>query len=88
MNIVVSFIQKKGEKREKGKTYSELLGCVFRERECGFSLGFRVIRQSEFFGARKKVALRSEAYVWAPVLRSFDKLCEVGVSSYLKLQFV
>ena len=30
-----------------------------------------------------KVALRGEAYAWAPVLRSFDKLYEVGVSSYL-----
>ena len=55
---------------------------------CGFSLGFRVIRPSEFFGVRKKVALRSEAYAWAPILRSFDKLREVGVSSYLKLYFV
>ena len=25
-----------------------------------------------------KVALRGEAYAWAPVLRSFDKLREVG----------
>ena len=48
-----------------------------------FSLGFWVIRPSKFFGARRKVTLRCEAYEWAPVLRSFDKLCEVGVSSYL-----
>ena len=53
------------------------------ERECDFSLGFWAIRPSEFFGARRKVALRSEAYAWAPVLRSFDKLSEVGVLSYL-----
>ena len=53
------------------------------ERECDFSLSFRAIRPSEFFGTRRKVALRSEAYAWAPVLRSFDKLHEVGVSSYL-----
>ena len=44
---------------------------------------FRVIRPSEFFEARRKVVLRDEAYVWALVLRSFDKLREVGVSSYL-----
>ena len=42
-----------------------------------------MIRPSEFFGTRRKVALRGEAYAWAPVLRSFDKLREVGVSSYL-----
>ena len=50
---------------------------------CDLSLGFWAIRPSEFFGARRKVSLRSEAYTWAPVLRSFDKLLEVGVSSYL-----
>ena len=30
-----------------------------------------------------KVVLRGEAYTWTPVLRSFEKLCEVGVLSYL-----
>ena len=55
----------------------------FRERVCNFSLGFWLIRPSEFFGTKKEVALRGEAYEWAPVLRSFDKLREVGVSSYL-----
>ena len=30
-----------------------------------------------------KATLRSEAYTWAPVLRSFNKLREVWVSSYL-----
>ena len=28
------------------------------------------------------------AYAWAPVLRSFDKLREVGVLSYLNLHFI
>ena len=42
-----------------------------------------MIQPSEFFGTRRKIALRSEAYEWAPVLRSFKKLREVGVSSYL-----
>ena len=56
-------------------------------RERDFSLGFRAIRPSEFFGERRKVVLRDEAYAWAPILRSFDKLIEVGVSSYLKLHF-
>ena len=50
---------------------------------CGFSLGLRAIRPSEFFGTRRKVALSGKAYAWAPILRSFDKLREVGVSSYL-----
>ena len=48
------------------------------ERECDFSLRSRLIRQSDSLGARRKVALGSKAYAWAPVLRSFDKLREVG----------
>ena len=52
-------------------------------RERDFSLGLRAIRPSEFVGTRSKVALRNEAYAWAPDLRSFDKLREVGVSPYL-----
>ena len=53
------------------------------ERKCDFSLGLRAIRLSDSFGARRKVVIRNEAYEWAPILRSFDKFCEVGVSSYL-----
>ena len=56
---------------------------VFRERASHFSLDLWLIRLSEFFEARRKVALRNEAYAWAPILRSFDKLREVGVLSYL-----
>ena len=52
-------------------------------RERDFSLGLRTIRPSEFVGTRSKAALRDEAYSWAPVLRSFEKLREVGVSPYL-----
>ena len=58
------------------------------ERERDFSLSFWAIRPSEFVGTRRKVALRREAYAWAPVLRSFEKLREVGVLSYLVLHFV
>ena len=58
------------------------------ERECDFSLRLWVIRPSEFVGTRRKVALRSEAYAWAPILRSFNKIREVGVSSYLVLHFI
>ena len=68
---------------KRGWRCSELCFSKPSERVCDFSLGLRAIRPSEFFGTRRKVALRSEAYAWAPVLRSFDKLHEVGVSSYL-----
>ena len=50
---------------------------------CVFSLGLREIRPSELCGARRKAILRSEGNAWVPVLRSFDKLGEVGVSPYL-----
>ena len=56
---------------------------VFRQRRTSFSLEYRAIRPSEFFGTRRRAALREEAYAWAPVLGSFIKLREVGVSSYL-----
>ena len=55
----------------------------FRDRMTSFSLDSRLIRQSESFGPRKKAALCGEAYEWTPVLGVFDKLHEVGVSSYL-----
>ena len=47
------------------------------------SLRFRSIGPSKFFGPRSKAVLRSEAYTWAPVLRIFNKLHEVGDLSYL-----
>ena len=76
------------------KTWERERGCSrFRflkpnERECDFSLRLLAIRSSKFVGTRTKVAPRSEAYAWAPILRSFDKLCEVGDLSYLVLHFV
>ena len=48
-----------------------------------FSLGFRVIGPSDFFGPRSKVVLHIEDYTWAPVSGVFDKFHEVGVLSYL-----
>ena len=42
-----------------------------------------MIGPSEFFGARRKVVLRSEGNAWAPVSGVFDKLHEVVVLSYL-----
>ena len=56
---------------------------VFRERKSNFSLEFLVFGQSVLFRLRSKVVLRCKGYVWASVLRSFDKLREVGVFSYL-----
>ena len=55
----------------------------FRERESTFSLRFRAIGSSDFFGPKRKVALCGEDYAWAPIWGSFDKLREVGVLSYL-----
>ena len=81
-------LKKEAKNVKRGKTYRSFDFSFSSERECGFSLKSRVIRPSEFFGARRKVALHSEAYAWASILRSFDKLREVGVSSYLKLHFI
>ena len=54
-----------------------------RERESHFSLDLRAIRSSDSFGPRRKAVLRGEDNTWTQVLRSFDKLCEVVVLSYL-----
>ena len=50
---------------------------------CGFSLGIRAIRPSEFVATRGKVVLLSEGFAWVPDLGSFLKLLKVGVSPYL-----
>ena len=55
----------------------------FRVRRFAFSLKSRVIQPSDRFEPRRKVVLRGEDNAWTPVLGSFDKLCEVGVLSYL-----
>ena len=60
-----------------------MAGDFVLERERDFSLGFWAIQPSELVGTRRKAALRIEAYTWAPVLRSFDKLREGGDLSYL-----
>ena len=56
---------------------------VFSERVSDFSLRSRAILPSDFFGPRRKVILRIEDNVWAPVSWIFDKLREVEVLSYL-----
>ena len=48
-----------------------------------FSLDYQTIRQSVVVGTRREAALRGETYAWAPDLKSFDKLREVGDLSYL-----
>ena len=60
-------------------------GC--RERRTSFSLDYRAIRPSAVVGTRREAALRGETYTWAPDLRSFDKLREVGDLSYLGFTF-
>ena len=65
------------------KSCRELGFYVFRERECHFSLRSRAIEPSDFDGAKRKAVLRGEDNAWTPVLGVFDKLHEVGVSSYL-----
>ena len=55
---------------------------IFTKRRCNFSLRSRAIEPSDFDGARRKAVLRGEDNVWTPVLGVFDKLHEVGVSSY------
>ena len=52
-------------------------------RRLDLSLESWEIRQSAVVGTRREAALRGETYAWAPDLRSFDKLHEVGVSPYL-----
>ena len=40
---------------------------IFREREITFSLDFQPFGPSVLDGARSKVALPGEGYVWAPI---------------------
>ena len=56
---------------------------IFFLRESTFSLRFREIGPSNSFGPIRKVVLCGEGFVWVLVLGVFDKLREVGVSSYL-----
>ena len=50
---------------------------------CNFSLRSWAIGPLDFDGARREAVLRGEDNAWTPVLGVFDKLREVGVSSYL-----
>ena len=81
--VLIFFLKLKTKTCWKGKERQGLLVFGFSERKCSFSLRSRAIGPSKFVGARRKAALRGEAYEWAPVLGVFDKLCEVGDLSYL-----
>ena len=82
--VIIFSIYSKGQKREGGgRNLQKLRLWVFRKRGSDFSLRSRAIEPLDFFGLRRKVALRGEDYAWAPVLESFNKLREVGVLSYL-----
>ena len=75
---------KKEKENVKGKKRDVVtMDFWFLERVSNFSLGLRTIRPSEFFGARRKTVLRGEGNAWTPVLRTFNKLHEVVVSSYV-----
>ena len=55
----------------------------FSERVSHFSLDFWLIRPLDSFGPRRKAVLRGEDNAWTPVLRSIDKIHDVGDLSYL-----
>ena len=56
-----------------------------RERNSTFSLNFSAIGPTNSCKARSKVGIRYKGYAWAPVLRSFDELREVGVFFYVDI---
>ena len=68
---------------EEEKSCRELGFYVFRVRRCAFSLKSRVIQPSNSFDPRRKAVLREEDNSSTPILGTFDKLREVGVSSHL-----
>ena len=65
---------KRGKKRERERK-KELLE---REANSHFSLDFSTIGRSNPGETRGKVDPHCKSYAWVPVLRSFDKLQEVG----------
>ena len=83
--IVLSPSFKRKPKRgKKGRKLAVAGNGVFRERERERLLSrFLDDPTVEILRAKKETILRGEDNAWAPILRSFDKLREVGVSSYL-----
>ena len=67
-------LQKERRKRAGGKWRRRKLGFViFRERESAFSLRSRAIGPSDFFVARRKVALRGEDYACSGGSRNSER---------------
>ena len=83
MNSIISFFKSKEKTCRRKGNLQWLRFLIFRERVCHFSLRSRAIGPLDFVEPRRKVVLRSEDYAWTPVLRSFNKLREVGILSYL-----
>ena len=63
----VHLLQRDQKTCREQKGCSSLVFLFFRERESTFSLDFRPIGSSVLNGARSKVILRGEGYVWAPI---------------------
>ena len=70
-------------KKGDGRCSSHFLKVLERERERDFSLKYWEILPSKSFGPRRKAILHGEDNAWAPVLWSFEKLCELWDLSYL-----
>ena len=68
--VTFSKLKEQNVRKGKGMQYVQIYG--FRERMSGLSLGFRSIGLLVFDGARRKVVLRGEGYVWTPIWRSSD----------------
>ena len=66
------------ERPKREGSGSRLLDLEFRERRCAFSLDLWSIGPSVFDGARSKVALRGEGYVWAPIWWSSENSKRLG----------
>ena len=66
MHSVISYISRKEAKNGKDLQWAWRFGSSEREKD--FSLDFRAIRSSKFFGARRKAVLGGETYAWAPIL--------------------
>ena len=66
------------QEENRGDAKARFFIFLERERESTFSLDFRLIRPSDFFGPTIKVVLCGKGNAWTLVLRSFDNFHEVG----------
>ena len=82
-NLDQSSLGGKGRERETNREREIEKERVFRERGSTFSLKFPAIGPSVSGRTRRKVAPHGKDNTWVPVSGVFDKIHEVGVSSYL-----